>query len=63
MSEVYLAHSLIAGSGDHNVYLDLGGQVPLVLVCPVEGLVGAESLARPQGVHNLGLQRLVLDRL
>ena len=61
MSEVYLAHSLVAGSGDHNVYLDLGGQVPLVLVCPVEGHVGAESLARSQGVHNLGLQRLLLD--
>ena len=47
--------SLPALVTDYDVYLDL------VLVCPVEGHVGAESLARSQGVHNLGLQRLVLD--
>ena len=63
MSEVYLANSLVTGSGDHDVYLHLGGQVPLALVCPVEGHVGSESLARSQGVHNLGSKLLPLTLL
>ena len=63
MSEVYLANSLVTGSGDHDVYLHLGGQVPLALVCPVEGHVGAKSLARSQGVQNFGSKLLPLTLL